>query len=217
MSSPTDDDWKRMSKLVDIFYNRPDAEPFRDPVAWKEIGLTDYPVIIKEPMDLGTIKTKLKAKSYPTLFAVAEDVRKVWNNCMTYNADGSDFYKLAESLQKKWDDKYTKVLEQCSVPTDATAGGAGGATDPKVSLADKRNFAKSLFTIEKEELGKVLVEVEQKCPAAIVRNSTEDEIELNVDKLSAPLLKELMEFVNQIKNGGAKKKATSNKKAKLKA
>ncbi|EEC48583.1 predicted protein, partial [Phaeodactylum tricornutum CCAP 1055/1] len=71
----------------------------------------DYPVIIKEPMDLGTIKTKLKAKSYPTLFAVAEDVRKVWNNCMTYNADGSDFYKLAESLQKKWDDKYTKVLE----------------------------------------------------------------------------------------------------------
>jgi hypothetical protein len=40
MSSPTDDDWKRMSKLVDIFYNRPDAEPFRDPVAWKEIGTT---------------------------------------------------------------------------------------------------------------------------------------------------------------------------------
>lgn len=30
-------------------------EPFREPVAWKEWGLDDYPKIIKQPMDLGTI------------------------------------------------------------------------------------------------------------------------------------------------------------------
>ena len=28
---------------------------FRSPVNWKELGLLDYPTIIKQPMDLGTI------------------------------------------------------------------------------------------------------------------------------------------------------------------
>jgi Bromodomain/Bromodomain extra-terminal - transcription regulation len=170
-------------------------------------------------MDLGTIKAKLKAvpAPYATLYAVAEDVRKVWSNCLMYNADGSDFYKLAESLQKKWDDKYTKLLQECSAadPHNNSNTLQGGGAD-KVSLADKRAFAKALFTIEKEDLGRVLVEVEQKCPAAIVRNSGEDEVELNVDKITGPLLKELMEFVNQVK-GGKKKAAVSNKKTKLKA
>jgi hypothetical protein len=38
MSNPTDEDWKRMSKLVDTFYQRADAEPFRVPVDWKGFG-----------------------------------------------------------------------------------------------------------------------------------------------------------------------------------
>lgn len=36
MASP--EEWKKMLKMVDQFYNRPDAEPFRDPVPWKEMG-----------------------------------------------------------------------------------------------------------------------------------------------------------------------------------
>lgn len=35
MSNPGEDDWKKMIKLVDSFYNRADAEPFRAPVDWK--------------------------------------------------------------------------------------------------------------------------------------------------------------------------------------
>ena len=36
--------------------NRADAEPFREPVDWKGLGLPDYPKLIKNPMDLGTIE-----------------------------------------------------------------------------------------------------------------------------------------------------------------
>jgi hypothetical protein len=35
---PTEDDWKKVRKLVDTFYKRADAEPFRAPVPWKELG-----------------------------------------------------------------------------------------------------------------------------------------------------------------------------------
>ena len=30
-------------------------DPFQTPVPWREWGLDDYPRIIKQPMDLGTI------------------------------------------------------------------------------------------------------------------------------------------------------------------
>jgi len=53
------------------------------------------------------------------------------------------------------------------------------------------------------------VEVEAKCPAAITRSSAEDEVELNVDKLTAGLLQELNKFVDGVKAGGKKKGGSS--------
>lgn len=213
------------------------AEPFREPVAWKALGLTDYPKVIKQPMDLGTIRDRLKKGQYKTLFQVGEDVRLVWTNCMTYNADGSDFYKLADMLHKKWDDKYTKLLQDCSAAAAVVASKVGSAgLDPaaaaaaatasslsnmsssaKASLQQKREFAKSLFTIGKEDLGRVLVEVEAKCPAAIVRNASEDELELNVDKIPVGLLKELSEFVNHASSSGGAGGGNNGKPKKKKA
>mmetsp|Transcript_31949 Transcript_31949/g.66670 ORF Transcript_31949/g.66670 Transcript_31949/m.66670 type:complete len:238 (-) Transcript_31949:144-857(-) len=234
MTTPTDEDWKKMAKLVDFFFNRPDAEPFRAPVDWKSLGLFDYPQIISEPMDLGTVKNRLKSKKYNTLAQVGADVNKIWSNCKEYNRVGSDFHKLAGSLQKKWDDRYTKLLAECrtaqgdssaaagddktggpsSKPGEGPSEGAAAAARPdtvKASLADRRAFAKSLFHLSKEDVGKVLVDIEAKCPMALVRNASEDEVELNVDKIPAPLMQELSQFVAAQK----KKKTSSNKRAKV--
>ena len=185
-------------------------------------GLTDYPLIIKQPMDLGTIKerlvnTKTKPRYYNTLFQVAEDVRLVWNNCKRYNADGSDFYKLAESLQKKWDEKYTKLLQDVTKNSSSTTKTTSTTTSEsnKVSLSDKKAFARALYQISKEDLGKVLVEVEAKCPTALIKNNSEQEMEFNVDALPAAVLQELMQFVSSVK--GKKKPAPKNSKATPKA
>lgn len=35
------------------------TDAFLEPVDWKGLGLTDYPIVIKQPMDLGTIKVRL--------------------------------------------------------------------------------------------------------------------------------------------------------------
>lgn len=72
------------------------SEPFREAVDWKTLGLFDYPQIIKHPMDLGTVKRKINEGKYKSLHEAGDDVRQIWKNCMTYNADGSDFYNLAE-------------------------------------------------------------------------------------------------------------------------
>lgn len=208
-------------------------------------------------MDFGSIKDKIQSQKYKTLYQVAEDVRLIWTNCMAYNADGSDFYKLAENLQKKWDDKYSKLLQDMgtsnnnnnnntttggTLASSATSGGATGAATAgnggaaggtaavdgttasslaKANIQDKKNFAKSLYQISKEDLGKVLllVDVEAKCPAAIncKRNATEDETEFNILMNSREVsYRNWQPFVASVK--GKKKKAptaSSNKRAKV--
>jgi hypothetical protein len=47
-------------------------------------------------MDLGLVKKKLKENKYKSIHDAADDFRLIWKNCMAYNADGSDFYNLAQ-------------------------------------------------------------------------------------------------------------------------
>jgi hypothetical protein len=212
-------------------------------VAWKSLGLVDYPQLIAQPMDLGTVKQRLAVQGsksnsnsfYKTPWDAHKDILLVWNNCMTYNQDGSEFYLLAASLRKKWEDKFTKLAKDnphwgsggeggggdgtAAATNTKTSGSAGAGT--KASLSDRRNFAKSLYQISREDLGKVLVELEQKHPAALKRNAAEDEIELTVDTIPASLLSELTHFIQACKKrkagggggGGAPKKSKTTKPA----
>jgi hypothetical protein len=95
---------------------------------------------------------------------------------------------------------------------------------PKTTIQERRAFAKSLYSLTKEDLGKVLVELEVKCPAAIRRNSAEDELELNVDKITPPLvfmdLKKMIDHFTVTTSAQRKSKSggggASSKKAKTK-
>lgn len=185
------------------------------------IGLTDYPILIKHPMDLGTVKKKIKNKEYTSFLQCGEDVKLIWNNCMTYNADGSDFYKLAQSLYKRWDTQYNKFLNDIgakdiassggnqpssvtsssNVPSGSTSNSGNGtqpqhAVDRKVTLQEKRNLAKSFYQLSKEDLGKVLIEIEKRTPAAIKRNASEDELDLIMDAIDVPTMTYLTNMVN---------------------
>ena len=107
----------------------------------------DYPQIITKMMDLGTIKRRLERNHYSTAHQVAQDIRLIWSNCMTYNADGSDFWLLgklfhspkklkdngsiesfslfvclfwgsAKSYSRRFEDRYRKVKAEFDVGED---------------------------------------------------------------------------------------------------
>jgi len=65
------------------------SEQFRNPVDYEFYGLVDYPIIIKNPMDLSTVKTKLTKDKYSTLKQFSYDIQLIWDNCITYNLEGS--------------------------------------------------------------------------------------------------------------------------------
>jgi hypothetical protein len=53
------------------------------------LGLTDYPKIIKTPMDMTTIKVKLNNEKYSNRKEVKKDIKQIWDNCKLYNREGS--------------------------------------------------------------------------------------------------------------------------------
>lgn len=136
---------------------------------------------------------------------------------MTYNADGSDFYNLAQTMAKKFEEKFEKLCAQNEVAAAAGGGegGAGGAPQ-EPTIEEKRAFAKSLYKIGKEELGRVIMDLDVKCPKALIKNSAEDEVEINVDFISPAAFVEVRDYVNEKiaeagGSGGGKKKKSAKR------
>ncbi len=91
---------KKVSKLLQTLIESQDSYEFRQPVDWKTHGLLDYPVTIKKPMDLGTIKSNLAVPNfYRSVEQVLEVIHLVWANCKTYNSKEVWIYGLANKLE----------------------------------------------------------------------------------------------------------------------
>ncbi|XP_068147552.1 bromodomain-containing protein 3 [Drosophila tropicalis] len=88
-------------KLAWIFY---------EPVDSEALGLDDYHEIVKEPMDLGTIKERLDADDYEDATEFAKDVRLIFFNAYLYTNSGHVCYQMAKELQLIFEKMFTELL-----------------------------------------------------------------------------------------------------------
>lgn len=87
-------------KILSELWEYEESIPFREPVDHKSLGLVDYPLIIKTPMDLSTIKKKLKANKYRKNQDFLEDLQLIWDNCQRYNQENSQIFRAALKMEK---------------------------------------------------------------------------------------------------------------------
>lgn len=80
--------------------------PFHQPVDAKKLNLPDYHKIIKQPMDLGTVKKRLENNYYWNAKEAIQDFNTMFTNCYVYNKPGEDVVVMAQTLEKLF---YTKV------------------------------------------------------------------------------------------------------------
>ncbi|CAB9497972.1 CHD3-type chromatin-remodeling factor CHR7 [Seminavis robusta] len=80
------------------------ADIFLSPVELDDFP--DYEETIDQPMDLGTVETKLNNKKYQAPEQFARDVRKIWNNCKIYNQHGSAIWHVADYMSKQFERLY---------------------------------------------------------------------------------------------------------------
>ncbi|KAI5288653.1 hypothetical protein KEM52_001075, partial [Ascosphaera acerosa] len=84
----------------------PIAAPFYQPVDPVALNIPNYHSIIKKPMDLGTIGSKLKANLYEHAKEFEADVRLMFKNCYKFNIIGDPTYTAGQRLQEVFDKKW---------------------------------------------------------------------------------------------------------------
>ena len=88
-----------------------------DPV---RLNLPDYATLVPEPMDLGTVKSRLAAFAYSDVPAFAQDVRRVFDNAQRYNPPRNAVHRAAAELARDFDADLERALERCARQSQAT-------------------------------------------------------------------------------------------------
>ncbi|KAJ3009858.1 hypothetical protein HKX48_007722 [Thoreauomyces humboldtii] len=87
------------------------AWPFLQPVDPVKLGIPHYRDIIKNPMDLSTLKQKLDAGDYDSAEDFHADASLIFANCRQFNPVGTEIHgfgiKLEQVLEDKWRTKGT--------------------------------------------------------------------------------------------------------------
>jgi hypothetical protein len=88
----------RFELIVKTLLKHELSVPFAAPVNVKDVpGYTD---VVEQPMDLGTILTKLSRGVYDRQWErVTQDVNLVWTNCFRYNRIDAEISKCANRLR----------------------------------------------------------------------------------------------------------------------
>uniref|UniRef100_A0A3Q2XQ35 Bromodomain-containing protein 2 n=1 Tax=Hippocampus comes TaxID=109280 RepID=A0A3Q2XQ35_HIPCM len=159
------------------------AWPFYTPVDTVALALHDYHDIIKQPMDLGTIKKKMEQREYAFAKEFAADVRLMFSNCYKYNPPAHEVVYMARKLQEVFEARYAKVpqepAERC-VPAhhwlDKLQGDCVGNLPAAYSASGNESESSSGTESSSQEVATQLANLEEKLKAvsAQLRRLTQD-------------------------------------------
>ena len=78
--------------------------------------MPDYGEVVKEPIDISTVKEKLENFEYTDLEVFTNDIYKIWANAKCYNSEESVYTRAANRMEKftdilfGWLDKKSKEI-----------------------------------------------------------------------------------------------------------
>ena len=112
----------RCSNILADLFKLPTSVYFREPVDPIKFNLPDYLDIIKQPMDLGTMRHNLHNFKYDTPAAFAEHMRLVFRNAIEYNqARDNPVHMAARDLAKKFEEKFAALNAALNTDLNAPA------------------------------------------------------------------------------------------------
>ncbi|XP_072415805.1 CREB-binding protein-like isoform X1 [Chiloscyllium punctatum] len=157
-----------MPTLEALYRQDPESLPFRQPVDPSLLGIPDYFDIVKNPMDLSTIKRKLDTGQYQEPWQYVEDVWLMFNNAWLYNRKTSRVYKYCTKLAEVFELEIDPVMQSlgyccgrkyefspqtlccygkqlCTIPRDATYFSYQNSSPKYGLLADRYHFCEKCF------------------------------------------------------------------------
>ncbi|KAI9256062.1 hypothetical protein EDC94DRAFT_636102 [Helicostylum pulchrum] len=130
---------EKMDRVLTNTVGSPHAFEFLRPVDPIKQGIPQYAEIIKHPMDLGKIKSKLKNGQYPHAQAMDHDMRLMFSNCYTFNPPNTYVHdeskKLEAAYEREWRlyfGKEKKRKSESSSSTSTSSSSSGGQHKIKI-------------------------------------------------------------------------------------
>ncbi|RWW34750.1 hypothetical protein GW17_00000487 [Ensete ventricosum] len=189
---------------------------FNKPVDPKKLNIPDYYTVIKQPMDLGTIKKKMTSGAYSSPWVFVADIRLTFTNAMTYNPPGNDVHIMADTLSKFFETRW-KPIEEELASADAHAKKETQAPKPvssskkrKMSLNDSNNpvpesIMPKMTDEGKQSLTRRLESLLADLPDYIIdflrqnsgnMNQSSEEIEIDIETLGEDTLFQLQKLLD---------------------
>lgn len=178
---------------------------FNNPVDVVSLNLYNYHDIITNPMDLGTIKSKLVKNEYDSPLAFADDVRLTFENAMLYNGKGSEVFVMAKRLLLLFEDLvssshetfYGNHVEKQKVAKDIVSLVVNKKKKKPVMTENEKTELRSRLSnlqLGDEGLNQIMTIVKK---GLGLEQQGEDEIELDLAVIDNDTLWELHSFIDR--------------------
>lgn len=212
------EDLMKMCKqiLTKLMRNRI-SRVFNKPVDAAGLGLYDYHQIVKEPMDLGTVKMNLSKNLYSLPSEFASDVRLTFNNAMLYNPKTDQVHSMAAQLLSQFEDMFAPVQDKLdsNVEKDGVRNGNnddwnGGSWNeiptPERPKKPKTNLVSSIPPMKPERI-----------PEPLIQSSASNRSNSDPRSMQSPVLTPSPVRAQPVKPTGSVKAAPTLKQPKPKA
>ncbi|XP_056314680.1 bromodomain-containing protein 3b isoform X4 [Danio aesculapii] len=141
------------------------AWPFYKPVDAEALELHDYHEIIKQPMDLSTVKKKMDSREYPDAQNFAADIRLMFSNCYKYNPPDHEVVAMARKLQDVFEMKFAKMPDEPAEPSSPNAVSATAVVSKSTGSSESSADSSSSSSDSEEERATRLAELQEQLKA----------------------------------------------------
>ena len=201
-----DEEKKKLEKIFEIMEKDPQSIDFLSPVDYEALGILDYPRIITQPMDLGTVKTKLQNDEYKLFQDFMSDINLIWKNCRTYNQNGSEIVKMANHCDKKMKQLIEKQFKNYQNKNNNKKNSSSNLTyEQKIKLIE------NIRELNNDILTQIIKIILKDCPKGIEDIDTE-KLQIKVDLLDHKTFESINQIIEKNKMNNNNDKAKSSKK-----
>lgn len=186
----------KVLSLIKNLESQEESFEFQRPVDFQGLGLSDYPLVIAKPMDLSTVRKKIKAQKYDSYTEIVADLQLIWDNAKQYNPIDSYVFSQAiamETHMRKLIGKLGVVATPKELRKRAREEDGISVTDV-ISFDEKWDVTEQIKKLSHDSLISMVEICRERCPRA-VKELEAEKVQITIDDLDRStfnLLKELV-------------------------
>ena len=188
-----DSEIKLLEKVFEVVEKDPLAFDFLEPVDYIGLNILDYPKIITNPMDLGTVKKNLLEHKYINFKEFLDDINLIWSNCRTYNLPGSDIVKMANHCEKIFNKNLDKIFRNYNKKK------VNKNDNEKLTPNEKVRFAEIIRQQTNETLQQIVKLLLKEAPKAI-DDSDSEKFQIKLDSIECKIHDMIIKLIDNCNN-----------------